>query len=277
MEPLAVTVTGEQHVSLTSIDPAATNSVTRQEADHELENLQAELRELHDLLMAAETHGLLIILQGMDAAGKDVTIENVAAAFNPQGAQVKAFKPPAGEEAKHHFLWRADVATPIRSEVVIFDRSYYEQAMPEDLTGDVSGERLERRFEHITAFERMLQDEGIIVVKVFLHVGKETQKQRLEDRQHDIDLAWKLSADDWLKHQKWDAYMAAHETMINACATPDVPWHVVSADHRWYHNLAIAQLLVERLRPYRIEWARTREQIGRENQQEAEQARSDST
>lgn len=258
---------------MADIDPASTGSVTEQEADREVHALQTELRELHDLMMAAETHGLLIILQGMDASGKDVTIENVHAAFNPQAARVKGFKKPGGEEAKHHFLWRADAATPMVGEVDTFDRSYYEQAMPESLQGDVSGERLERRFDHINAFEHMLMDEGIIVTKVLLHVGRDEQERRLEERQHDIDLAWKISDDDWLKRRDWDAYMAAHETIINACATAETPWHVVPADHRWYHNLLVAQLLVERLRPYREGWERARRQIGQENQQEAAEAR----
>lgn len=276
MERTAVTVSGEHHVSLANVDPSATGSLTEREADHQLEVLQGELRELHDLMMAAESHALLIILQGMDAAGKDVTIENVHAAFNPQAARVKAFKKPAGEETKHHFLWRADLALPMLGEVVTFDRSYYEQAMPEALSGDVSGERLERRFAHINAFEHMLMDEGTIIVKIFLHVGKDTQARRLEERQGDIAEAWKLSDSDWLKRRDWDAYMAAYETMINACATPDIPWYIVPADHRWHHNVAVAQLLVERLRPYREGWEEARRQIGRENQREAMEARGSS-
>ncbi len=272
-----VTISGEQRVSLADIDPGSTDSLTEQEADRHLKDLQAELRELHDLMMAAQTHGLLIVLEGMDAAGKDVTIENVHAAFNPRAARVKAFKKPAGEETKHHFLWRADLATPMVGEAVTFDRSYHEQAMPESLSGEVSGERLERRFAHINAFERLLMDEGIIVVKIFLHVGKDSQAQRLEERQDHVAEAWKLSDSDWLKRQDWDAYMEAYETLINACATPDIPWYVVPADQRWYHNAAVAQLLVERLRPYREGWEQTRRQIGEEHQREAIEARSSSS
>lgn len=277
IERTAVAVSGEHHVSLADINPGSTGSLTEQEADHRLKMLRTELRELHDLMMAAETHALLIILQGMDAAGKDVTIENVHAAFNSQAARVKAFKKPAGEETKHHFLWRADLAMPMLGEVVTFDRSYYEQAMPEALSGDVSGERLERRFAHINAFEQMLMDEGTIIVKIFLHVGKDTQARRLEERQGEIAEAWKLSDSDWLKRRDWDAYMAAYETIVNACATPEIPWYVVPADHRWYHNVAVAHLLVERLRPYRQGWEHTRRQTGQENQREAMEARTSSS
>jgi len=267
------TIAGERPVSLTDIDPGATGSITEHEADGRLPALQAELCELHDLMMAAESHALLVSLQGMDASGKDVTIENVHAAFNPQAARVKAFKARIGDETKHHFLWRADLVTPMFGEVITFERSYYEQAMPEDLEGDVSGDHLRRRFDHINAFEQLLTDEGTIVVKIFLHVSKETQARRLEERQGDIAAAWKISGDDWSKRQKWDTYMAAYETVINACATPDAPWYVVPADHRWHHNVAVAQLLVDRLQSYREEWEHTRQEVGEANQREAEAAR----
>jgi PPK2 family polyphosphate:nucleotide phosphotransferase len=273
MEP-AATITGERYVALADIDPSSTGSLTEQEADAQFRALASELRELHDLMMAAGTHGLLVILQGMDAAGKDVTIENVFGEMNPQALRVKSFSKPSEEESKHHFLWRADVATPMVGEVVVFDRSYYEQAMPEELQGDVSGARRQRRFEHINAFERILADEGIIVVKIFLHVGKDVQASRLEDRQQDLQLAWKISDDDWLKRDQWDAHMEAYETLLNACATPEIPWHAVPAEHRWYHNPVVAQVLVDRLRGFREEWEDARRTVGEQNQQEAREARA---
>lgn len=269
----AVTITGERHVALADIDPAATGSLTERQADKELRELQKELRDLHDLMMAAETHGLLVILQGMDAAGKDVTIESVFGAMNPQAFRVKSFSKPSEEEAKHHFLWRADVATPMVGEVVVFDRSYYEQAMPEDLQGDLAGDRRERRFEHINAFERILTDEGIIVIKVFLHVGKDEQERRLEERQEDLSMAWKISDDDWLKRNQWDEHMAGFEEILNACATSEAPWYVVPAEHRWYHNAVVARLVTDRLREFRPGWEDARRETGEQNQQAAREAR----
>lgn len=274
MESPVVTVTGEHRFSMEDVASDATVSMTEQEAERALEDMRAELRELHDLMMASESHSTLIVLQGMDAAGKDVTIETVHGAFNPQAARVKAFKSPAGEEAKHHFLWRADLATPMVGEVVTFDRSYYEQAMPDDLGGEVSGERQERRFNHILAFEQLLSDEGTIVVKIFLHVGNETQAKRLEERQRDIGQSWKLSESDWIDRRDWDRYMEAYETVINGTASESCPWYVVPADYRWSHNVAVAGLILERLRPYREEWERRRREIGEENRREAEEARS---
>lgn len=274
MESPIVPITGEEHVALADIDADATGSMTEPDADRQLQELRRELRELHDLMMAAETHALLIMLEGMDAAGKDVTIENVHAAFNPQAASVKAFKKRTGEEATHHFLWRADLAVPGFGEVVTFDRSYHEQAMPEGLGGDASGESLKRRFGHVNAFERLLMDEGTILVKVFLHIGKDIQEQRLAERQEDIAQAWKLSDDDWLKRERWADFISAYETMMNACATPDAPWYVVPANHRWYHNFEVARILAERLRPFRDEWEAARRKIGEENQRAGREARS---
>ncbi|HEV2129056.1 MAG TPA: PPK2 family polyphosphate kinase [Thermomicrobiales bacterium] len=275
MSSSVTTITGEKEIRLADVDPAATDGLTEQEADRQFQELQNELRELHDLMMAAETHGLLLILQGMDAAGKDVTIENVAGALNPQAFRVKSFDKPTEEERMHHFLWRADVATPMVGEAVVFDRSYYEQAMPEELQGDVFGERRARRFEHIKAFERILADEGIIVIKVFLHIGKVTQEQRLENRQNEIDQAWKLSPSDWKKHRQWDVLIEAYETVLNGTATPDIPWHVVPADHRWYHNPAVARIVVERLREHREQWEASRREIGEQNRKEAQEARAE--
>lgn len=277
MDAPIVTITGDTRIALTDIDPGATGSLTEEKAIRQLESLQKELRELHDLMMAAETHALLIILEGMDASGKDVTIENVHAAFNPQMARVTSFSAPSGEEAKHHFLWRADMATPVFGEVATFDRSPYEQALPEKLEGTVSGEARQRRFGHINAFERLLMDEGTIVVKIFLHVGKETQATRLKERQNDIQMAWKISEDDWLKRDDWDTYMDGFTELMSACSTPDSPWYVVPAEHRWYHNAAIAQILAERLRPFRRDWERTRREIGEKNQRQAEEAQSTSS
>lgn len=271
------TIRGDQHVSLREIDPGKTGSLTEQQADAQLKEIRQELRELHDLMMAAGSQALLLILEGMDASGKDVTIENVHAAFNPQMARVTSFSKPKGEEAQHHFLWRMDVATPAFGEVTTFDRSPYEQALPEELEGEVSGEERKRRLEHINAFERLLTDEGTIVIKVFLHVGKETQAKRLEERQNDIQMAWKISEDDWIKRDQWDTYMAAFEELMNSCATPDTPWYIVPADHRWYHNAVIAQILVERLRPFREAWEAKRRQIGKQNQKKAREAQSNAS
>lgn len=274
MEPVT-TITGERRVSLGDINPSSTGGMTEDAADARFEELRHELRELHDLMMAAETHALLLVLEGMDAAGKDVTIENVHGAFNPQMARVTSFSKPVGEETQHHFLWRADLALPAFGEVTTFDRAYHEQALPKDLEGDVSGDALERRYGHIANFEQLLTDEGTIVVKVFLHIGKETQRKRLKERQEDIQMAWKISDSDWLKRDKWDEYMRGFEDMMNGTATPEAPWYVVPAEHRWYHNPVVAQILVDRMRPHCDAWEQKRREIGEQNREQAKKARDE--
>lgn len=268
-----VTITGTEQISLADIDTSPTSGLTEQEADSELEALQKELRELHDLMMAAESHAFLVLLQGMDAAGKDVTIENIVTAMNPQAVRVKGFKEPAGDEAKHHFLWRADAALPMYGEAVFFDRSYYEQAIRPQVNGDLSEDVIRMREAHINAFERILTESGTIIVKFFLHVGKDAQQQRLEERQNDIGTAWKVSGSDWSDREHWDDFMAAYDKTLSACATEDNPWHIVPADITSFHNAAVAHLIVKTLRPFREQWEQKRRENGEENRKEADEAR----
>ncbi len=268
-----IKITGERYVAFTESDSADNGGVTEKEADTQLRSIQSELRELHDLMMAAETHALLVILQGMDAAGKDVTIENVFGKMNPQAFRVKGFKSPAGEEAKHHFLWRADAALPMFGEAVVFDRSYYEQAIRPRVEGELPESDIHKRHEHINAFERILDESGTIIVKIFLNIGKDVQEQRLEERQNDIRSAWKISGSDWEDRAQWDEFMQAYETTLNACASPDIPWYLVPADHQWFHNVAVRDILLDRLRPFREEWEAARREAGEQNQREAEAAR----
>ena len=266
-------ITGAHHVSLGSNDSSSIGGITEQEADTQLESICGELRELHELMMAAETHALLVILQGMDASGKDVTIENVFREMNPQAFRVKGFKSPAGEEAKHHFLWRADAALPMFGEAVIFDRSYYEQAIRPRVEGELPEADIRKRHEHINAFERILAESGTIIVKIFLNVGKDVQEERLEERQNDIRKAWKISGSDWEDRAQWDEFMQAYETTLNACASPDIPWYLVPADHQWFHNVTVGRILLDHLRPFRDKWEDARRKTGEQNQKEAKATR----
>jgi len=164
----------------------------------------------------------------------------------------------------------------MRGELVIFDRSYYEQVVTARVEGEVDDERVRRRFDHIKHFEDLLADDGrTIVLKFFLHVGQDEQKRRLEEREADPRTAWKISARDWTARETWDNYMAAYDDAINANATPAIPWYVVPADRQWLHNLAVAEAFVDRLRPYRKTWLAARERIGAEERREARTARGE--
>ena len=269
----ATRVDEEGSFQLAEIDPGENGGLDEAEAEERLTDLTAKLRELQELMFAAETNGILVILQGMDAAGKDVTIGNVFAAADPASCRVASFKPPTPEEEAHHFLWRADRLTPGHGELVIFDRSYYERVLLPQVHDELPADAIRRRFTNINDFERLLHEHGTIVVKVFLHISEEEQGKRLEEREGNLKTAWKISPRDWQERQFWDAYMAAYETTINACVSPDAPWYVTPADHQWFHNLAVAEALVEHLRPYRKGWIEARNQRGEEQRAEAERAR----
>lgn len=271
-------VDGSGAFTLADVDPAEGGGGTGENgetAERRLGDLTRELLELQGLVQAAERHGVLIVLQGMDAAGKDVTIQQALGLANPEAIRVKHFSTMTEEEALHDFTWRAHLAAPKRGEWVVFDRSYYEQLIlpqvQDETSSDDDGEPagVEERFGDVVAFESILRHGGTILIKIFLHVSAEEQERRLVERMEDDETAWKISAKDWVAHRNWDRYMAAWERTIQATATPEAPWMVVPADDEAARDLAVAELLVERLRPYRDEWTRERTRIGREKREEA--------
>ena len=278
--PYAHVVDGSTPFRIADVDAADSGDLSEADATHRLEALTEQLRQLQDLLFAAETEGVLVILQGMDAAGKDVTIRNVFAAASPEAIRVKHFTEMTKEERAHDFLWRAHQAAPKRGELVIFDRSYYEQLIlpqivdeDDDMAADAA--ELRTRFDDARAFERILRHGGIVVVKVFLHVSAQEQERRLRERMDDPAMTWKISANDWRARRSWDRYMEAYETTVNATATAEAPWAVIPADLQWFHNLAVAELLVERLTEYREAWLTARQRIGEEKRDEARQEMDD--
>jgi PPK2 family polyphosphate:nucleotide phosphotransferase len=282
--PYAHVIDGSRPLRLADVDPADHGDLDEAGASRRLKSLTEELRELQDLLFAAETHGVLVILQGMDAAGKDVTIRNVFAAASPEAIRVKHFTEMTDEEQAHDFLWRAHLAVPKRGELVIFDRSYYEQLiLPQVVDEDDDQEaaqaagpaELRSRFADVRAFESILHHGDIRVVKVFLHVSAEEQERRLLERMDEPTQSWKISANDWRARRSWDRYMTAYEATIDATATPEAPWAVIPADLQWFHNLAVAELLVDRLTEYRDAWLTARQRTGEEKRDEARKEMTD--
>ncbi len=278
--PIATIFDHPTPIDLGSVSTTGDDDLTEDDAGREFAALTTELRDLQELMYAASTHALLVVLQGMDASGKDVTIGNVFSAANPQAAQVFSFSKRSEEDEAHHLLWRASTETPALGELTVFDRSYYEGpivALVERATGDGDSDDasdpgddpVERDLAHIRNFERLLTDHGTIVVKVFLHVSAEEQGRRLTERQENPETAWKISARDWQARRRWPAYMAAYGHVIAATATPEAPWWVVPADRQWFHDLSVARLLADRLRPYRRIWEEARERLGEEKAAEA--------
>ncbi|HEX5993453.1 MAG TPA: PPK2 family polyphosphate kinase [Thermomicrobiales bacterium] len=245
---------GSQTVDLAAVDTRGAGEITKEAGKVEFEALAQELGELQELLYAAGTDALLIILQGMDTSGKDGTIRAVLKDMNPSGVHVWSFKVPTAEERAHDFLWRHHLQTPVLSTVAVFNRSYYEAVLVEPVQGIVSPEVAVSRYPHINDFELLLDQSRTFVAKFFLHISKEEQKERLLARQAEVEKWWKLSAGDWQERERWDQYMAAYQATINATATSWAPWYVVPADRKWYRNLAVAQVLAELLRPRRDGW-----------------------
>lgn len=225
-------------------------------AEEDLASFVDELSEAQRLLWANGTRALLIVLQAMDAAGKDGTIRHVMSGINPQGCKVEAFKQPSGEELAHDFLWRASRPLPERGMIGIFNRSYYEEVLvvrvhPELLTREsaVSGDGPPEhvwgeRFEDINAFEHHLDRSGTRIVKIFLHVSREQQKMRLLKRLDVAGKNWKFSANDLVERKHWDAYRSAYEEALSATSTPWAPWYVVPADHKYALRALVGGIVV---------------------------------
>ena len=207
------------------------------------ENLE-RLYELQEMMYAQGKKALLIILQGMDTAGKDGTIKQVAGAFNPQGVQVHPFKVPNAEELAHDYLWRIHKVTPSRGMVGIFNRSHYEDVLVVRVAKLAPEEVWRKRYDHINAFERLLTDSGTTIVKFFLHISPDEQAERLRERQETPSKQWKFSPGDLEVRKQWDDYQRAYEDALTLCNTDYAPWYVIPANRKWYRNLAVSTILV---------------------------------
>jgi len=236
-------------------DPGYTGDLSsRGDAGEQLAAGIERLAEQQDKLYAQNTYALLMNLQAMDAAGKDSTIKHVMSGVNPQGVQVKSFKVPSEEELDHDYLWRNFLALPGRGTIGIFNRSYYEEVLVvrvhkeflerQQLPPRQKTDALwERRYEEINNFEKYLSDNGIVVLKIFLNVSKETQKKRFLERIDEPEKNWKFSATDVLERRHWEQYMDAYEDMFNHTSTPWAPWYIVPADHKWFTRLAVVSII----------------------------------
>ncbi len=261
-------------VKLKDYDPADTMKQDEEGATKELEELSQELAELQEFLSAAQHHSMLIVLQGMDTSGKDGTIRHVLSHVNPEGCEVHSFKQPTPEELLHDFLWRIHKAVPGKGTIGIFNRSQYEDVLVVRVHNIVPEEVWSRRYKDINHLEKLLAQNGTIILKFFLHISKDEQGKRLEARVQDKDKAWKVSAGDWRERQYWDDYQKAYEDVLSKCSTDEAPWYIVPADHKWYRNLAIAHTLVQTMKKYKDEWRTDLEARGQQELAALEQYRA---
>jgi PPK2 family polyphosphate:nucleotide phosphotransferase len=213
----------------------------------ELDDNVAALNELGYRLYAEGRRSLLLVLQGMDTAGKDGTIRHVMQGFNPQSCQVMSFKQPGAEELAHDFLWRIYRAAPRKGFVGIFNRSHYEDVLVVRVHDLVPKEEWESRYERINRFEQMISEGGTAIVKVFLHISKEEQRRRLQARLDDPKKRWKFSRADIAERKYWSDYQEAYDAAMTRCNTPHAPWYIVPANRKWYRNLVISRILRETL------------------------------
>jgi PPK2 family polyphosphate:nucleotide phosphotransferase len=231
---------------------------SKEHARDTLERGIVRLSDLQEKLYAQDRWGLLVVLQAMDAAGKDSTIKHVMSGVNPQGCHVTSFKAPSAEELDHAFLWRTTRELPARGTIGIFNRSYYEEVLvvrvhPEMLANEHMPAKLvttkiwQERFEDINSFEHYATRNGMVILKFFLNVSKKEQKRRFLERLDEPNKNWKFSTSDALERRHWDEYMHAYEEMIRNTSTKHAPWYVVPADHKWFTRLVVSEAIIDAL------------------------------
>lgn len=236
-------------VRLSRIDPDDTAGIENKDAAEEIlsDNI-ARLQKLQYLLYAENRRALLVVLQAMDAGGKDGTIRHVMGGLNPQGCVVTSFKAPSEEEREHDFLWRIHQRVPARGDIGIFNRSHYEDVLVARVRKLVPQSVWERRYEPINAFEKTLAGGDVVILKFMLHISKEEQRRRLQERIENPRKRWKLTPSDFEDRKLWDGYQKAYEAALSRCNHAWAPWYVIPANRKWFRNLAVSEIIVDTLR-----------------------------
>jgi PPK2 family polyphosphate:nucleotide phosphotransferase len=242
--------------------------------DSELPALVERIADLQARLYAEEQKALLVVLQGIDAAGKDSSVSHVFRGTNPQGVRVLTFKEPSNEVLAHDFLWRYHQHTPGYGMIHVFNRSHYEDVLVVRVKGLVEEERWRSRYDSINDFERMLAREGTTILKCFLHISKDAQLERFQERLRREDKHYKFSANDVRERRNWDAYQEAYEDALNATDTDWAPWHIVPADHKWFRNLTVARLVLRTLERMDPHWPPPEEDLEKFAAEELDQLSS---
>jgi PPK2 family polyphosphate:nucleotide phosphotransferase len=239
--------------------------------DSELPGLVERIADLQARLYAEEQKALLVVLQGIDAAGKDSSVSHVFRGTNPQGVRVLSFKEPSNEELAHDFLWRYHQHTPGYGMIHVFNRSHYEDVLVVRVKGLVEEERWRSRYDSINDFERMLAREGTTILKCFLHISKDAQLERFQERLEREDKHYKFSANDVRERRNWDAYQEAYEEALRHTSTEWAPWYMIPSDHKWYRNLVIARAVAGVLEEMDPRWPEPEEDLERFAAEELDQ------
>ncbi|MGA0236904.1 MAG: polyphosphate kinase 2 family protein [Ilumatobacteraceae bacterium] len=226
----------------------------KDDIEDRLDDLNDELEVLQELLFAEGKQKVLVVIQATDTGGKDGTIRHVFDGVNPSGVRVAAFKKPTDEELAHDYLWRVHAHTPRSGEITIFNRSHYEDVLVVRVHDLVPAQRWSKRYRHIREFEQLLADEGTTIIKLFLHISKDEQRQRLQDRIDQPHKNWKFSFGDLAERAHWDDYQEAFRVMLQETSTDAAPWYVIPSDRKWYRNLVISEIIVQTLRNLDMAW-----------------------
>jgi len=232
---------------LDDIDPHSHHGVSRPEAEERTAELSTRLGTLQERLYAEGTRSVLVILQGRDASGKDGTVKHVFGGLNPQGLNIVSFGVPTADEAARDFLWRVHARVPAQGRIAIFNRSHYEDVLVPTVNGTLPEEAQERRMQHIVAFESLLASEGTCVLKLFLHISRDEQLERLSERIARPDKQWKFDPADLTARARWEEYTRVYERLLTRTSSPQAPWYVIPADRKWFRNLVVSQILVDAL------------------------------
>lgn len=252
----AYQITKDQKFRVRDHDPEDTSwwEGDKVSAKDEIKKLRSRLIELQQLLWAENKHRLLIVLQAMDAGGKDGTIRSIFQGVNPPDVKVASFKVPTPVELAHDYLWRVHQQTPRNGEIVIFNRSHYEDVLVVRVKSLTSKRVWKKRYQHIVNFERMLADEGTTILKFFLNISKEEQKLRFLERIEEKHKQWKFNPGDIEDRNRWDEYMVAIEDAINKTSTNFAPWYVIPANRNWYRNLVVSKIIVDSLESMKMKY-----------------------
>jgi PPK2 family polyphosphate:nucleotide phosphotransferase len=234
-------------VHLADYSPEYTGDLNKKKTIEETEAMHERLGILQEMLYAERKQSVLVVLQAMDAGGKDGVLRKVFTHLNPQGIRVSSFKAPTEEELAHDFLWRIHKEAPPKGYIGVFNRSHYEDVLVVRVNKLVPHDVWRKRYDHINAFEQLLADGGTRILKFYLHISKDEQKERLMDRLQDPDEQWKFSTADLPVREKWDDYMKAYQDAISHCNTEAAPWYIIPGNHKWYRNYVITRTLLETL------------------------------
>ncbi len=248
--------------------------LTKEEVLSRLSALAPEFSRLLDLFAFSAVHPLLLVFQGMDTAGKDGAARHLFGMSSILSARVAGFKRPTDEELAHDYLWRVHKQTPGKGELVIFNRSHYEDVLVVKVHGLAPSEAVEKRYDQIKAFEKHLVENGTMILKFFLHISKKEQEERLLEREDDPAAAWKLAAGDWKEREKWGSYQEAYSSALSRCSAESSPWQIIPADKKWYRNLLVTEAIVFALQSQERAYVQALERLGEARKAELVEYRS---